>query len=81
MRLKVHPALCVGHGVCRRFAPTVYHLDEEGHLAFHRLEVPPGLERDAEFGATACPERAISIVHTDLPAPAAGPRASAAAPG
>ncbi len=64
MRIKVHRSLCEGHAVCRRFAPTVYQLDEEGYLDLHLVEVPPELERDARFGGTACPALAISIIET-----------------
>lgn len=62
MRIKVHPGLCEGHGVCRRFAPSIYQLDAEGYLDLHLLDVPPELERDAVTGADACPARAISIL-------------------
>ncbi|MEZ5143304.1 MAG: ferredoxin [Acidimicrobiales bacterium] len=66
MRIKVHRALCEAHGVCRRFAPSVYHLDDEGYLDLHLLEVPPELERDARFGATACPAMAISLLDVEV---------------
>ena len=62
MRIKVHPSLCVGSGACRQFASTVYQLDDEGYLDLHLLQVPPELERDAAFGASACPARAISVL-------------------
>jgi ferredoxin len=51
MRLKVHPGMCEGHGVCRRFAPAVYDLDDEGYLGLRLLQVPPELEEQARFGA------------------------------
>jgi len=66
VRIKVHRALCEGHGVCRRFAPTVYQLDDEGYLDLHLVEVPPELERDARFGGMACPALAISIIESDV---------------
>jgi len=62
VRIKVHPSLCVGSGACRQFASTVYQLDDEGYLDLHLLQVPPELERDAAFGASACPARAISVL-------------------
>lgn len=68
VRIKVHPSLCVGNGACRQFASSVYHLDDEGYLDLHLLQVPPELERDAEVGASACPARAISVL-ADAPAP------------
>lgn len=61
VRVKVHPGLCEGHGVCRRFAPTIYQLDDEGYLDLHRVEVGPDLAADARFGAMACPAMAITI--------------------
>lgn len=62
MKVKAHPALCEGHGVCRRFASHVYHLDEEGYIDIHLLEVPPELEAEAELGASICPAHAITIL-------------------
>jgi ferredoxin len=62
VRIKVHPSLCVGSGACRQFASTVYQLDHEGYLDLQLLQVPPELERDAAFGASACPARAISVL-------------------
>jgi ferredoxin len=62
VRIKVHPSLCVGSGACRQFASTVYQLDDEGYLDLHLLQVPPEFERDAAFGASACPARAISVL-------------------
>lgn len=66
MRLKVHPGMCEGHGVCRRFAPTVYELDDEGYLGLRLLQVPPELEEQARFGAQACPARAITLIDGPL---------------
>lgn len=62
MRIKAHPGLCEGHGVCRRFAPSVYQLDEEGYLDLHLLQVPPELESEAMLGAAVCPAHAISVI-------------------
>jgi ferredoxin len=74
VKIHAHPGLCEGHGVCRRFAPSVYRLDGEGYLDLHRLDVPPELEAAAELGATVCPAHAITIVRDD-PSPAgAAPR-------
>lgn len=62
MRIKVHPALCVGWGECHRWARHVYPLDEEGLNELRLLEVPPGYEAAARLGAGACPERAITVI-------------------
>jgi len=62
MKIKVHPGLCMGSGACRQFASTVYHLDDEGYLDLALLQVPPELEHDAAFGASACPAHAISVL-------------------
>lgn len=78
MRIKVHPGLCVGSGACRQFAPSVYQLDAEGYLDLHLLQVPPELEHDAAFGASACPARAISVL-ADVPV--ADPLVTRRAPG
>jgi len=67
MRIKAHPGLCNGHGLCRRFAPSVYQLDDEGYIDVHLVEVPPELEAAAELGAAVCPAGAITIIRGDVP--------------
>ncbi len=67
MKIRVHPGLCNAHGVCRRWAPGVYQLDDEGYLDLHLLEVPTELEAQARLGALVCPVHAITIIEDDLP--------------
>lgn len=62
MRIKVHPGLCDGNGICHRFCPDVYPLDEDGLIDVHRLEVPVEHEPWAEMGAQACPNQAITVI-------------------
>jgi ferredoxin len=62
VRIRTHPGLCNGHGVCHRFGPTVYALDEEGYVAVHLLEVPEAQAVEAWRGASVCPERAITVI-------------------
>jgi ferredoxin len=62
MKIRAHPGLCQGHGVCRRFAPAVYPLDDEGYLDLHLAEVPPELEAAAVLGASVCPAHVITII-------------------
>jgi ferredoxin len=62
VRVRTHPGLCLGWGNCHRFAPDVYPLDEEGHVAVHLLDVPAELAYDAWLGAGACPEQAITVI-------------------
>ncbi len=54
---------CTGHGRCAVMAGDVYELDDDGYN-LHRggfVEVPPGLEESARYGAKVCPERVITI--------------------
>lgn len=62
VRIRAHPGVCEGWGNCRRFAPAVYVLDDEGYLAVHVLEVGEELATDAKLGADVCPARAITVV-------------------
>lgn len=62
MKIRAHPGLCDGHGLCHRFAPEVYTLDAEGYIDLHVVEVPPELERAAELGASVCPAGVITII-------------------
>jgi ferredoxin len=50
---------CSGHARCAALAPEVYRLDEEGYLGEPTLT--EGSERQAERGAMACPEGAITV--------------------
>jgi ferredoxin len=47
VRVRTHLGLCVGWGECHRWAPNVYPVDDEGHVAVHLLEVPSELADDA----------------------------------
>ena len=62
VRVRTHPGLCVGWGECRRWSPNVYPLDDDGHVAVHMMDVPSELADDAWWGASGCPERAITVI-------------------
>jgi ferredoxin len=62
VRVRAFPGLCQGRGLCTRFAPEVYHLDAEGYLDLHILEVPPEHAAAARLGATVCPEHAVTVL-------------------
>lgn len=62
VRIKTHPALCLGWGECHRWAPEVYPLDEDGRIGVHLLEVPAEHAEAAYWGAAACPEQAITVI-------------------
>lgn len=64
MKIRAHPSLCQGHGECHRFAPEIYHLDADGHIDVHRVEVPPELELRVDMGAACCPHQAITVIRT-----------------
>jgi ferredoxin len=69
MRVGVDLDVCQGHGVCHMSAPEVYELDpEDGHSIVMVDPVPPELEADAQLGVDSCPERAISVLPTTVPA-------------
>lgn len=59
-KVRAHRGLCEGWGECRRWGPSVFHLDEEGLIDIHVLAVPRSLAREAMIGASACPEQAIT---------------------
>lgn len=62
MRVVVPEGLCQGHGQCTMAAPDIYILDDDGYVEADGSEVPPGEEARAERGASACPERAITLL-------------------
>jgi ferredoxin len=61
MKIVVDASRCSGHAQCNALAPDVYELDDRGYCAIREVEVPPGLEDQAQDGADACPEGAITI--------------------
>jgi ferredoxin len=62
VRIKTHPGLCAGWGNCHRFAPDLYPLDDDGHVAIHLMEAAADRAYDARLGALACPAGAITVI-------------------
>lgn len=62
MKVVVDRTKCSGHARCGAVAPGFYDLDADGYVAFTEKSVPPGSEAEAQRGARACPERAITVV-------------------
>lgn len=63
VRVRVHPGVCEGWGLCNRFGGSdIYPLDAEGHVDVHLLEVPPEHAAAARLGASVCPVQAISLL-------------------
>lgn len=50
---------------CHSLAPAVYGLDDEGKSVVIVNPVPPELVNEAEEGAQACPEHAITVRYHD----------------
>ncbi|BBZ15447.1 ferredoxin [Mycobacterium branderi] len=62
MRITFDEKKCQGHAQCAANGPDFYPLDETGHCSLAEVtEVPAGLEAQAERGAAACPEFALSV--------------------
>ena len=69
MRVIVDLNTCVNHGQCVFAAPSVFSLDENGHLIFRREaieiyvseELDESLRDDVEEAADVCPVQAIEI--------------------
>ncbi len=61
MRVTVDRERCTGHTLCNAFGPDVYQLDDEARCLPLEKPVPSELEEQAEDGARACPEQAISL--------------------
>ena len=62
MKIVVDKARCSGHARCAAAGPDLYELDDLGYNALTELEVPAGMEKQAQDGVAACPERAITLV-------------------
>ena len=62
VKISVDQSKCMGHARCNAMAPEVYQLDENGYVDIPDGTVVPEQLRDAAYdGASACPERAISV--------------------
>lgn len=61
MIIRVDSHFCTGHARCAALAPEVYRLDDDGFNISDGDVVPSGLEQEAQRGADACPERAITF--------------------
>lgn len=62
MRVKIHEARCVGHGMCRMACPEVFELsDEDGHGYVLQEDVPAHLEEAVQQAVSSCPEQAIEV--------------------
>ncbi len=61
MKVKVDVEKCVGHARCEAAAPEVFELDDNGFNVTAEKQIDPSLEKQARWGARACPERIITI--------------------
>jgi ferredoxin len=71
MRIVIDRERCSGHAVCVMHGPDVFVLDDLGYNVTDDNVVPEHLEEQAQRGALAGPEVAISIVDDSDPGPPA----------
>lgn len=62
MIIEVDHNRCSGQARCATVASAVFILNDEGYNHMGRFQVPAGLEAEAQRGARACPERAITVI-------------------
>jgi len=61
MRVTVDKSFCVGHGNCCSVAPELFTLDQYGYVDITILDVPAGMEAQAQLAVDGCPERALVV--------------------
>jgi ferredoxin len=61
VKITIDTQTCSGHARCAATAPDVFELDDSGYALPFDGEVHTGLEVRAREGASACPERAITV--------------------
>lgn len=61
MKLLVNKAACAGHARCAAVSEELFPLDDDGYIAVGEIDVPAGKEELARRGASACPERIITV--------------------
>jgi ferredoxin len=59
--VEIDSTRCTGHGRCYALAPEVFASDDQGFVVVTVSEVTDDLLDAAERGASACPERAITV--------------------
>jgi ketosteroid isomerase-like protein/ferredoxin len=62
VRVRVDRERCLGHGLCEAFAGDIYQITDMGFNEMGEFEVAEGLRGAAKRGASACPERAITLL-------------------
>ncbi len=60
-KVRVDPAVCVGHGRCYVLGPDVFGADDRGHCVILLEEVDGAPENQARVGEENCPEHAITV--------------------
>ncbi|OBG30100.1 ferredoxin [Mycobacterium sp. 852002-51057_SCH5723018] len=70
MKIQIDRNRCEGHGQCAEQAPTLFTIDSEGELVYHRQgqEVPDGLVGPARAAIDSCPVAALKEVQPIKPA-------------
>jgi ferredoxin len=61
MKIAVDRELCAGHGQCFAYASDVYEPDDDGFCVVRIPNTEGELAVQAEQGAQACPESAITV--------------------
>jgi ferredoxin len=59
--LRVNPIACEAHGMCAELLPERITLDEWGYPLLDGRQLEPGLVRNAERAAQACPTFALLV--------------------
>lgn len=58
-RLRVHPILCDGHGICAELFPERVELDDWGYPIIDPGSIGPPLSKKAQRAVGACPKAAL----------------------
>ena len=61
MKLNVNVGGCMGNARCAAVAPELFQLNDEGYVTTPEVDVPDGLEEQAQHAIESCPEQVISV--------------------
>lgn len=61
MRIEIDVQRCASTGMCTGFAPTVFHLDEDGKASLLIQEPPAELRQEVKSAERGCPVGAIRV--------------------
>ena len=62
MKVEVDRTKCAGLGVCESQAPTVFEVDDDGHLVLLKADISDDELEGVEEAVAGCPTEALRLI-------------------